>query len=238
MTKYLLFILLVWGLVGCRLMTHKEIRAEKDHLARKGQAQAQAVPLSAELNEEQAQERAQDRDRDTPAKGDTASDEAVPKKKSLATNKSLAQKLAGMEDSLRELSGRVEELNKKQADRTQEMEQGILSLIQALDLRVTALSGKKEQGTKNIKDPEQFFHKATALFEQEKWKKAIVNYQEYRKQEKNGLFYKTATFQIGRCFHKMGLKKEAMVFFREVVDSFPKSDEAKRAKGFLPSQSQ
>ena len=227
MTKYLLFILLVWGLVGCRLMTHKEIRAEKDHLARKGQA----VP-PAELNEEQAQARAQDRDRDT------LDEEAVPKKKSLATNKSLAQKLAGMEDSLRELSGRVEELNKKQADRTQEMEQGILSLIQALDLRVTALSGKKEQGTKNIKDPEQFFHKATALFEQEKWKKAIVNYQEYRKQEKNGLFYKTATFQIGQCFHKMGLKKEAMVFFREVVDSFPKSDEAKRAKGFLPSQSQ
>ncbi len=149
------------------------------------------------------------------------------------------QKISQVETDMRELRGQIETSDKEQKDRMDQLEQGLLALIQTLDLRLASLinevrgNNKKDQTS----DPEKLFEKAEQFFKEEKWKSAIISYERYREQNKKGQFYEKATFQIGRCFQKLGMQKEAKVFFREVMESFPGSDMAKSSKKLLlPTQ--
>ena len=146
----------------------------------------------------------------------------------------LSQRLSHIEDSVRQLRGDLESRDKAQKDRMDQIEQGLLALIQALDLRVASLTGAgqktaKKKSTAVVKKP-LVFEKAEKFFKQENWKSAIVHYEKYRAQNKKGKFYEQATLQIGLCFQQLKMQKEAKVFFREVVSSFPKSAFAKEAK--------
>ncbi|MDE0119147.1 MAG: tetratricopeptide repeat protein [Bdellovibrionales bacterium] len=146
---------------------------------------------------------------------------------------SVTEKFSLIDTSIRELRGQIETANKKQKDRMDQTEQGLLALIQALELQVAALSNKierKKESKPEKKLPENFFEKAEKFFKEENWKAAIINYEKYREKNKKGSHYKKSTFQIGVCFEKLGMPKEAKVFFREVVESFPNSVEAKEAK--------
>ena len=151
---------------------------------------------------------------------------------------SMAEQVSEMATSLRELRGEITRSNKEKEEQLQSFNQGLISLIQALDLRVTALAEEvkklKNQSTpvKKQKD-EDIFQKAEKLFKEKNWKSAIIHYEKYRAQNKAGKFYKEATFQIGLCFQKLGMHKEAKVFFRELLESFPKSELAKKAKKLL-----
>ncbi|MYE07788.1 MAG: hypothetical protein F4X95_03450 [Oligoflexia bacterium] len=149
---------------------------------------------------------------------------------------SVTEKFSLIDDSIRELRGQIEIANKTQKARMDQTEQGLLALIQALELQVAALSNKVEKierkkESKSEKElPENFFEKAEKLFKEKNWKAAIINYEKYREKNKKGDYYKKSTFQIGVCFQNLGMSKEAKVFFREIVESFPNSVEAKEAK--------
>ena len=171
----------------------------------------------------------------------TTHTEIKDSKKKLSDNKedvfidsvSVTEKFSLIDSSIRELRGEIEIANKKQKDRMDQTEQGLLALIQALQLQVAALSSKierKKESKPEKKQSENFFEKAEELFKEKQWKEAIVYYEKYRENNKNGDHYKKSTFQIGICFQNLGLLKEAKVFFREIVTSFPNSVEAKEAK--------
>jgi TolA-binding protein len=80
------------------------------------------------------------------------------------------------------------------------------------------------------KSPPSALQEATKHFEDKKWEDAILAYEEYRKSNPKGKEYAEATLKIGLCFQNMGLKDDAKVFFKEVVDKYPKTKEADAAK--------
>jgi len=227
MNRYLLLIFCFF-LSGC-LLTHKEIRKEldRDHsdepsLRMEGGAGSKAVDAKETKK--------------IKGKGDK---EAVGRKVNRVRfgGVDVLEKFSQIDASLRELRGQIENRDKEYEDRMDQLEQRLLSLIQALDLRVAALAGElesgKKKGPKGKAGPERFFKKAEKYFEKEEWKKAIINYEKYREKNKKGPFYRKSTFQIGLCFQKLEMHKEAKVFFREVLESFPKSAEAKKARKLL-----
>lgn len=67
------------------------------------------------------------------------------------------------------------------------------------------------------------------LFNNKKWKEAIVNYQKYRDNYPKGKLYADATYKIGVCFQELKMKDESRAFFEEVIAKFPGSKEAKKA---------
>ncbi len=210
--KISLYLFLAFLFSGC-LLTHKEIQQK----SRTAPEEVDEEDMSAPL--------------DTKAK-----EEAPPTSPKKARPSNITEQMAQMSESLRELRGDITNANKEQADRLQQVEQGLISLIQALDLRVTSLAQELEKirkGPAKKTTTEEAFHKAQQLFKEEKWKSAIIQYEEYRAKNKKGKFYKQSTLQIGLCFQKLGMQKEAKVFFREVVESFPKSTESKTAHKLL-----
>ena len=67
------------------------------------------------------------------------------------------------------------------------------------------------------------------LFNNHKWKEAILKYQKYRDGNPRGKLYPDSTYKIGVCFQELGMKDEAKSFYEEVTTKFPKSKEAKKA---------
>ncbi len=216
--KNYLFLLCMLFLSGC-LLTHKEIKEEKS----RADQEENWLDEDTAVSQEAEAKRVKNKGLNTP---------------------SVIERVSQIETSLRELRGQIDSASKQQEDRLAELEQGLLSLIQSLDLRVVALTkevkAKKQSvaakpGKKKEQNPEEFFNKAEKLFKDNKWKEAIIHYEKYREKNKNNKkkFYIKSTLQIGLCFQKLEMHKEAKVFFREVVESFPKSAEAKEAKKLL-----
>ena len=161
---------------------------------------------------------------------------------------SVQTKVSEMEASVRELRGQTdlvlnkqetqEQLNQEIQTQIEELNNSLNTSLKNLEEQVTLLTTGLEQQKEEAKklmenDPEYHFKAAKDFFNKENWKKAIVSYEQYREKNKTGKLFKKATFQIGQCFHNLDMKKEAQVFFKEVVSSFPKSEEAKKAKSFL-----
>lgn len=212
------FLLLLFMLIlsGC-LLTHKDI-AEEEYLDKEKE--------ELSINKDQKEE---------------GGEESLKKKTGVVNKISVMEKISQTEESIRVLRGQIEKMGKAQENRSAELEQGLLVLIQTLDLRVAALAEevKKRKGektkSKNRKfgDDVDLFQTAEKFFKSEEWKKAIISYEQYRKGNKTGEFYRQATFRIGLCFQKLNMSKEAKVFFREVLESFPNSAEAKESKKWL-----
>lgn len=91
----------------------------------------------------------------------------------------------------------------------------------------TAKSKEKEKAEE--KNPRAAYDEGEALFNQKKFKEAILSYQKYRDTHPKGKMYADATYKMGVCFQEAGLKDEAKVFFEEVINKFSGSKESKKA---------
>ena len=223
MKKYL-FLLYLFFLSGC-LLTHKEITEDK----------SRAVQEEDWLEQETSS---------SDQKTDQKTDKTPQLKKKNLNSLSVMERMSQLETDLRELRGQIDKTNKQKEDRLAELEQGLLALIQSLDLRLVALTEevkakkkdkKAESDEKKKPSSEEYFNKAEKFFQSQKWKEAIIHYEKYREKNKKNKkkLYVKSTLQIGFCFQELNMHKEAKVFFREVVESFPKSAEAKEAKILL-----
>lgn len=76
--------------------------------------------------------------------------------------------------------------------------------------------GSFEQGEEDLKN--------------KNFRQAIVNYQKYREANPKGKNYPEATYKMGVCFQELKMKDEASPFFNEVIEKFPKSKSADKAK--------
>ena len=210
--------LYVFLLSGC-LLTHRDIRQK-----------SLTVREEDTIEEDQALESKQEEGRKQIVSQTTTASTGK------AQPSSLAEQMAEMATSLRELRGEITHSDKEREEQLSKLKQGLISLIQALDLRVTALAGEVEKLKKSPDSNQKqsnTFQKAEQLFQEKKWKSAIIHYEKYRAQDKQGKFYKESTLKIGLCFQKLEMHKEAKVFFREIVESFPKSESAKTAQKLL-----
>jgi TolA-binding protein len=85
-------------------------------------------------------------------------------------------------------------------------------------------------GEKSSKKKSDTYETAQDLFAKKEWKQAILNFQKYRDENPKGAKFADATYKIGVSFQELGMKDEAKTFYEEVLNKFPKSEDAHRAK--------
>jgi len=173
----------------------------------------------------------------------------------IAQQQKAAQESSKFDDinkDFRDLYGRVETVENKMAqlqdnEQVKALEMKLAQMenkIQLLESTVTELNNKNkkdmamlssdQRAAMNNPAPEKgAFAEASKAFDGKKWEDAILSYEDYRKNNPTGKGYAEATYKIGLCFQNLGMKDDAKVFFKEVVEKFPKSKEASLAKAKL-----
>lgn len=126
------------------------------------------------------------------------------------------QKFLAYEEALKKLEMQVHALTEEVSKMKLAMEKPVQP----------ATKGKEKAEEKN---PRAAYEEGEALFNQKKFKEAILSYQKYRDNYPKGKMYADATYKMGVCFQEAGLKDEAKVFFEEVINKFSGSKEAKKA---------
>ncbi len=178
------------------------------------------------------------------------------------TNADVGTRFTDLEEEVRSLNGRVDvvenrlgkndvgvesalkasqqsniELNQKLMalqEALVKMEKDIYALQAELQaVKAERVSAAAERASSNSK--KDAFDVAQSYFDKKDWKQAILNYQKYRDENPKGGKFADATYKIGVSFQELGMRDEAKTFYDEVVNKYPKSDEARRAKIRLKS---
>ena len=94
--------------------------------------------------------------------------------------------------------------------------------IETLSSTLTSAKGKTAE--------EATFLKAESHFAIKDFKKAIVEYSKFPERFTKSHYMPKALFQIGKSFESLGMKEDARTFYQELVEKFPRSTEAKKAR--------
>lgn len=172
------------------------------------------------------------------------------------SNADTYSKISEFEETLRNLNGRVENIEHKQStnseqsdsikrslnDQQQTLEKKVDTLQDALikmDNQIhqmaTEIESLKQDRSSHISESKSEgkknnFEVAESLFEAKDWKKAILAYNKYRDENPKGKKLAESTYKIGVCFQELGMKDEAKTFYEEVENKYPNSDQARKAK--------
>ncbi len=106
------------------------------------------------------------------------------------------------------------------AESIAQLENKVLLLTSQINAMTSAKAAGQAAKAKAKAEP---FTAAESLFDQKKWREAIVEYQNYRDRYPKGRNYPEATYKIGVAFQELGMKEEAKAFYSEVTKKFPKS---------------
>lgn len=80
---------------------------------------------------------------------------------------------------------------------------------------------------------DSLFSQARDLFTEQSWESAISQFQKYREKYPQGLYYLEATYYMGEAFRHLNMTPESHIFYKEILDSYPESDWALKAKARL-----
>jgi tol-pal system protein YbgF len=89
------------------------------------------------------------------------------------------------------------------------------------------------KGTGLKKAEEATFMRGESYFNIKNYKKAIVDFSKFPENFKKSKLVPAAIFKIAQSFEALKMKEEAKNFYSEVVEKYPKSPEAKKAKAKL-----
>lgn len=77
------------------------------------------------------------------------------------------------------------------------------------------------------------FYRGESYFALKQFKKAIVDYSKFPEKYTKSKRMPAALYKIGLAFESLGMKSDAQGFFAEIVEKYPKSSEAKKARSKL-----
>jgi TolA-binding protein len=179
------------------------------------------------------------------------------------TNADTSSRFSDVEEDMRNLRGRVEVLEHKSGQGSQDAEaakkfaadqsmdankkiqllqEGMTNLektVFQLNAEVNALKAEKAaaaaqataaQAKAATEAKKSSYETGQEYFDQKDWKKAILNFQKYRDDNPKGKKFADATYKMGVSFQELGMKDEAKTFYDELVNKFPDSNEAHKAK--------
>lgn len=163
-----------------------------------------------------------------------------------------------LEQDLREMKGKVaaleNQLNMTQSEKNQieargagersqfesrlkmyeealnKMEAQYLALSQKVESMHNEPAPAKEEAKTSGKSKLGSFEQGEEDLKNKNFRQAIVSYQKYREANPKGKNYPEATYKMGVCFQELKMKDEASPFFNEVIEKFPKSKSADKAK--------
>jgi TolA-binding protein len=157
--------------------------------------------------------------------------------------------VASKQDDLKKFETRITELEQAQAamiDAIKKLQTGSPALDPAELFekgKSEFLAGKYDAASDTLgnylKSPgikraeEATFLRAEAFFVLKQYKKAIVDYSRFPEKFNRSKKMPVALLKIGLSFEAIGMKEDATGFFQELVDKFPKSPEAKKARAKL-----
>lgn len=144
---------------------------------------------------------------------------------------------------------RIAELEKAQADMIEAIKKMQLTLPAAESPELFE-QGKNQFETGNfesaienlsayLKNPkakkteEATFLRGEAYYASQQYNKAIVDFSRFPDAFRKSKRTPAALLRIGQSFEALGMKKESRDFYQELVDTYPKSAEAKKVKGKL-----
>jgi tol-pal system protein YbgF len=155
----------------------------------------------------------------------------------------------GARDELKRLEQRMTELEQAQANILEALrkvqDQGTAAAApEAAELYTKAkgqfeaknYDGAVESLNAYLKNPkakrlqDATFLRAESYYGLKQYKKAIVDYSKFPEKFNKSAYMPTALYKIGLSFEQLGMKDDAKGFFQELIEKFPHSSEAKRAK--------
>jgi len=75
--------------------------------------------------------------------------------------------------------------------------------------------------------------RAEAYYQLKQYKKAIVDYSKFPEKFTTSKKMPVALLKIGQSFDALGMRDDAKSFYQELIEKFPKSQEAKKARSKL-----
>jgi len=96
----------------------------------------------------------------------------------------------------------------------------------AVDAYTAILNGTKNKG---VSETAHFF-RGESYFLLKQYKKAIVDFSKFPEEFQKSKRMPAALWKIGLSFEALGLKQDAVAFYQEIVDKFPKASQAKNAR--------
>jgi tol-pal system protein YbgF len=150
-------------------------------------------------------------------------------------------------DDLKKLESRIVELEQAQANmleaikKMQEAPAPSADPMDALDAGRKSFNNKNydaaiDQLSSYLKAPkgkhseEATYLRGESYFQLKQFKKAIVDFSKFPEQYTHSKLMPQALFRIGQSFEALGMKEDASGFYQELVEKFPKSPEAKKAR--------
>ncbi len=117
------------------------------------------------------------------------------------------------------------------ADPVSWLEQGKSRLISGdLEGAADALS-EYLKSSKPRQAEEATFLRGEAYFGLKQYKKAIIDFSKFPERFQKSRKMPEALYKIGLSFDALGMREDARNFFQELIEKFPKTEEAKKAKG-------
>lgn len=89
---------------------------------------------------------------------------------------------------------------------------------------------------KNPKAPqtqEATYLRAESYYATQQYKKAILDYQKFAEKFTSSKHVAQSLLKLGMSFESLGMKEDAKPFYQELIEKYPKSAEAKKAKAKL-----
>lgn len=158
-----------------------------------------------------------------------------------------AAKDANLKDELKKLEDRMIELENAQAQILTELKKSSNSSSTGAEQKSLFDEGKTLYLAKKYDESidkfseylkaakgqhfeEATFLRAEAYFETKQYKKAIIDYSRFPEKYTKSRRMPAVLFKIGQSFDALSMKDDAKGFYQEVVEKFPKSSEALKAK--------
>lgn len=150
-------------------------------------------------------------------------------------------------DDYKKLEGRVTELEQAQANMLEAIKKMQENPPVAADPSEILKKGKNQVEAGNVDGSietfgscikaakgkvaeECTFLRGESFYGLKDYKKAIVDYSKFPEKYTKSTFMPKALYRIGQSFDALGMKDDAKGFYQELVEKFPKSPEAKKAR--------
>lgn len=211
----IIVLLLSFVLGGCPLMTRSDI-SEKEN-QRQVQTQVTTVQQQAKVEQENRYLSIQDELRTLSGRLSTLEHKLnqVEQTPQGPSNQDLIEQMKIFEAQIASLKAELEEAK--------------AARVQALAAAPSPVINTELKGA-NTEKGGGAWDQAESHFNKKDWKNAILSYQSYRDQNPKGKNYAMATYKIGVSFQELKMKDEARAFYEEVMQKFPKTSTAKKAK--------
>lgn len=144
-------------------------------------------------------------------------------------------KVENMENQLSQINTAPETAPKDDV-KVKELEKRIATLeeaVLALDKKVGLKTKASKSSNVAAKKAKGFFTIGKDLVAKKEYEKAILVFEKYRTKYPRGKKYAAATYEIGQCFEKLKLPRDAKAFYQEIIERYPKTKMSARAQSKL-----